>query len=66
MTRLSLEADIPRAAVEAAVALAQGTLKRGDTAFRNAAGATYEVRGDQLLLGQPFIFNRDNIDQFNF
>jgi hypothetical protein len=25
-----------------------------------------EVRGDQVLLGKPFVFNRSNIDGFDF
>ena len=58
--------DLGALTVEAAVALAKGTLKPGATSFRSAAGTTYEIKGDQILLGQPFIFNRDNIDQFNF
>ena len=58
--------DLGALTVEAAVALARGTLKPGATSFRSAAGATYEIKGDQILLGQPFIFTRDNIDQFNF
>jgi ABC-type sugar transport system substrate-binding protein len=58
--------DLGALAVEAAVALAKGTLQPGASSFRTAAGATFEIKGDQILLGQPFIFNRDNIDQFNF
>ena len=53
---------------EADVALARGTLKPGDKTFKatTLGGAEFEIRGDNLLLGKPFIFNRDNIDQFNF
>jgi ABC-type sugar transport system substrate-binding protein len=58
--------DLGALAVEAAVALAKGTLQPGASSFRTAAGTTFEIKGDQILLGQPFIFNRDNIDQFNF
>jgi len=25
-----------------------------------------EVQGDNILLGKPFIFNKGNIDQFDF
>jgi ABC-type sugar transport system substrate-binding protein len=52
-------------AVYAADALARGKLNSGDTTF-TAAGKTYEIVGDNILLGKPFIFNRDNIDQFDF
>ena len=24
------------------------------------------IKGDNLLLGKPFVFNKENIDQFNF
>ncbi len=26
----------------------------------------FEIKGDNILLGKPFVFNKDNIDQFNF
>src|SRR6185436_5355671 len=51
--------------VQVAVALARGQLKAGDKSFK--AGATeYEIQGDSILLGKPFIFNKGNIDQFDF
>jgi len=25
-----------------------------------------EVKGDNVLLGKPFVFNKENIEQFNF
>jgi ABC-type sugar transport system substrate-binding protein len=52
-------------AIAAADALAKGTLKPGDTSFK-ANGKTYEIAGDNIMLGKPFIFNKDNIDQFDF
>ncbi len=52
--------------VRAAVALAQGTLKPGDTTFDAGAAGIFEIQGDNILLGQPFIFNKGNIDQFDF
>lgn len=60
--------DLGALAVEAAVALAKGTLKPGDKSFKatTLGDAEFEIRGDNLLLGKPFIFNQDNIDQFNF
>lgn len=51
--------------VQAAVALARGELKPGDKSFK-AAEAEYEIQGDSILLGKPFIFNKANIDQFDF
>ena len=58
--------DLGALTVEAAVALAKGTLKAGDTSFRSATVGPVEIKGDSILLGKPFIFNRGNIDQFNF
>lgn len=51
--------------VRAAVALSKGELNPGDKSIK--AGATeYEIQGDSILLGKPFIFNKSNIDQFDF
>ncbi|NBR60022.1 MAG: autoinducer 2 ABC transporter substrate-binding protein, partial [Opitutaceae bacterium] len=41
-------------------------LKPGATSFKAGALGTFEIKGDNILLGQPFIFNRSNIDQFDF
>jgi ABC-type sugar transport system substrate-binding protein len=51
--------------VQAAVALAKGELKPGDKSFK-VGGKEYEIEGDSILLGKPFIFNKGNIDQFDF
>jgi rhamnose transport system substrate-binding protein len=53
-------------AVYAADALAKGTLKTGDTTFKAGTLGEFEIKGDNILLGKPFIFNKDNIDQFDF
>src|SRR5262245_37410087 len=58
--------DLGALTVEAAVALVQGTLKPGDTKFKAGALGEFEIKGDNILLGKPFVFNKDNIDQFNF
>lgn len=58
--------DLGALAVRAAVAVAQGTLKPGDTQFDAGSAGTFEIQGDNILLGQPFIFNKDNIAQFDF
>ena len=58
--------DLGALTVQAAVALAKGTLKPGDTTFNAGAAGTFEIQGDNILLGQPFIFNKDNIAQFDF
>ena len=51
--------------VHAAVALARGQLKAGDKTFK-AGAKEYEIQGDSILLGKPFIFNKGNIDRFDF
>lgn len=58
--------DLGYLTVEAAAALAKGELKRGDTKFTSRKLGEIEIKGDNLLLGKPFIFNKSNIDQFNF
>ena len=58
--------DLGALTVEAAVALVKGTLKAGDKSFQSSAMGEFEIKGDNLLLGKPFVFNKDNIDQFNF
>jgi rhamnose transport system substrate-binding protein len=58
--------DLGYLTVYAAHALLGGTLKPGDKTFQAGALGQFEIEGDNLLLGKPFIFNKDNIDQFNF
>jgi ABC-type sugar transport system substrate-binding protein len=58
--------DLGYLTVQAAVALANGTLKPGADKFVAGSLGTFEVRGDNILLGTPFIFNKENIDQFDF
>ncbi len=58
--------DLGALTVQAAVALARGTLKPGDTTFNAGAFGSFEIQGDNILLGEPFVFNKDNIDQFDF
>ena len=58
--------DLGALTVEAAVALVKGTLKPGDTKFKTVTMGEFEIKGDNILLGKPFIFNKDNIDQFDF
>jgi rhamnose transport system substrate-binding protein len=52
--------------VYAADALAKSTLKPGASFSQTGRLGRIEIAGDQILLGAPFIFNRSNIDQFNF
>jgi rhamnose transport system substrate-binding protein len=58
--------DLGYLTVQATVALAKGELKPGATQFKAGRLGTMEIAGDNILLGKPFIFNKDNIDQFDF
>jgi rhamnose transport system permease protein len=58
--------DLGYLTVRAAAAVARGELKRGDTTFSAGRLGQLTVAGDQILLGRPFVFTRDNIDQFDF
>ena len=58
--------DLGYLTIYAATAVARDELKPGATSFTAGALGTFEIKGDNILLGQPFIFNRSNIDQFDF
>lgn len=58
--------DLGSLTVRAAYALATGALKPGATSFQAGPLGAIEIQGDNLLLGKPFIFNKENIDQFDF
>src|SRR6266446_5424922 len=52
--------------VHAAVAVVKGELKPGATNFKAGRLGDLEIKGDNVLLGKPFVFNKENIEQFNF
>lgn len=58
--------DLGYLAVEAATALARDELKAGDTSFKSRKLGEIRIEGDNILLGEPFKFTKDNIDQFDF
>ncbi len=58
--------DLGYLTVHAAQAVQKGDLKPGATAFSAGRLGTLKVENDQIILGKPFIFDRSNIDQFNF
>ena len=58
--------DLGYLTVYAAEALSDGGLKRGDGELSAGRLGKVEVRGDEVMLGAPFIFNRTNIERFNF
>ena len=58
--------DLGYLTVYAGVALAKGELKAGATKFKAGTLGTFEIKGDNILLGKPFVFNKGNIDKFDF
>jgi rhamnose transport system substrate-binding protein len=55
--------DLGYLTVYASAALVNGTLKNG---FKAGRLGTREIRGDHVMLGEPFIFTKANIDRFDF
>jgi len=58
--------DLGYLAVRAARDLAAGTLKAGETSIEAGRLGTIQIEGDNILLGKPFTFTKENIDQFDF
>jgi rhamnose transport system permease protein len=58
--------DLGYLTVYAAQALSMGQLKRGDNEINAGRLGRIEVANDEVRLGAPFIFDKHNIDQFNF
>jgi rhamnose transport system substrate-binding protein len=58
--------DLGYLTVYAAAALAKGELKPGATSFKAGSLGAFEIQGDNILLGKPYVFNKGNIDRFDF
>jgi rhamnose transport system permease protein len=58
--------DLGYLTVQAAHGLKTGTLRRGDKWMQAGRLRNIEIRGDNILLGQPFVFTKKNIDRFDF
>lgn len=58
--------DLGYLTVYAANALSNGSFKSGDTKIKAGRLNEIEVVGDEVRLGKPFVFNKDNIDNFDF
>ncbi len=58
--------DLGYLTVYTANELGAGKLKRGDRELKAGKLGVIEVKGDNVMLGAPFIFNKSNIDRFNF
>ena len=59
-------ADLGYLTVYAADALARGRLAPGATRLEAGRLGEVAVDGDQILLGTPFVFTKDNIEAFDF
>jgi rhamnose transport system permease protein len=58
--------DLGYLTIHAASALKNGTLRRGATEFTAGRLGTLRIATDNILLGEPFRFDKSNIDQFDF
>ncbi|BDI31198.1 rhamnose ABC transporter substrate-binding protein [Capsulimonas corticalis] len=58
--------DLGYLTIYAAEAVANGKLKPGATTFHAGKLGDKKIEGDKILLGDILVFNKDNIDKFNF
>ena len=58
--------DLGALSVRVAQALATGELAGKETSIDAGALGRFQIVGDEVRLGLPFIFNKQNIDKFNF
>jgi len=59
-------ADLGYLTVQTAVAVCKGELKPGASKFKGGRLGELEIKGDNVLLGKPFVFTKENIGQFDF
>jgi rhamnose transport system substrate-binding protein len=52
--------------IMAAAAVAKGELVAGASEFKAGKLGSIAVTGDNIVLGKPFVFTKENIDQFDF
>ena len=58
--------DLGYLTVYTSTLLAQNKLRAGAASFRAGRLGQIDIRGGEVILGEPVIFNKANIDQFNF
>lgn len=58
--------DLGYLTVHSAKALKEGRLKPGDKKLAAGRLGEVQIAGDNILLGQPLTFTKDNIDKFDF
>jgi rhamnose transport system permease protein len=59
-------ADLGYLTVFTAAELAQNNVPKGATSLSAGKLGAVEIQGTEVILGKPMIFNKDNIDRFNF
>jgi ABC-type sugar transport system substrate-binding protein len=59
-------ADLGYLAIQAAHAVGTGTLNPGDKTFKAGRLGELQIEDTSIILGKPFIFNKDNVDQYDF
>ncbi|HEX8915477.1 MAG TPA: substrate-binding domain-containing protein [Humisphaera sp.] len=58
--------DLGYLAVHAAKAVTDGSLAPGATEFECGRLGKLRIEGSSVILGEPFVFTKENIDQFDF
>jgi rhamnose transport system substrate-binding protein len=58
--------DLGYLAIQVAKAAREGTLKSGATEFEAGRLGKVAVEGDQVILGMPLVFTKENIGQYDF
>jgi rhamnose transport system substrate-binding protein len=58
--------DLGYLTVHAAVASVKGELKSGATTFKSGRLGECKLAGDQIILGDPIVFDSSNIDKYDF
>ena len=58
--------DLGYLTIQAAVAAAKGELKAGAKTFKAGKLGELQLEGADIVLGKPFVFTKENIDQFDF
>lgn len=58
--------DLGYLTIQAAAAAARGDLKQGDKSLKAGRLGEIPVEGSEIILGKPFVFTKENIDQFDF
>jgi ABC-type sugar transport system substrate-binding protein len=58
--------DLGYLTIQTAVAVAKGELKAGARSFQAGKLGEMQIDGTDIVLGKPFVFTKENIDQFDF